>query len=268
VTTWHKGPMCGFDTETTGVNVEFDRIVTAAVALIRPDQPTDIRSYLLKVDIEIPAEATAVHGITTDDARTNGVPASEALDLIAADLALAVRGGAPIVGMNIAFDLTILDRELRRNGLPTLEDRLGGPVAPVVDVQIIDKAVDPYRRGKRRLPDLCATYSVRIDGAHDSAHDAIAAARVAWRLADRDPRIGGSTLADLHALQVQWRAEQTASFRRYLDRELEQKRVQASRAEPGSEAQAILEQEAAELIKRIDGLDDAWPCRPFPVVTG
>jgi hypothetical protein len=87
---------------------------------------------------------------------------------------------------------------------------------------------------------------------------------VAWRLADLHPRIGGSTLADLHASQVQWRAEQTASFRRYLDRELEQKRVQASRAEPGSEAQAILEQEAAELIERIDSLDDAWPCRPFP----
>ncbi len=242
---WHKGPMAGYDTETTGVDVEQDRIVTATVALIRPGEPTDVRSHLVKVDVDIPAEATAIHGITTEHAQANGRPAVDVLDVVAADLAFALLAKVPVVGMNIAFDLTILDRELRRNGLPTL------------------KAVDPYRRGKRRLPDLCATYGVRIDGAHDSAHDALAAARVAWRQAERHHHIRSADLFDLHEAQAQWRADQTASFRRYLMRELEQKSYDAEQFDEGSEGRCVLEQEADELMGRIADLDDAWPYRPY-----
>lgn len=259
--TWHHGPLAAFDSETSGLNVDEDRIVTATVALIRPGGPVDVRSHLIAVDVDIPEAASNIHGITTEKARADGKPAADVLEMIAADLVSALTAGIPIVGMNVPFDLTILDRELRRNGLSTLEDRLGGPIAPVVDVLVVDKAVDPYRRGKRNLTALCDTYRVRIDGAHDAAFDALAAARVAWRIAETYPAVGGSTLADLHASQVRWRAEQTESFARYLRRELEQQRHRAAGMEPGSEPHAVLVQEIAELERRIDGLDASWPMR-------
>jgi len=231
---WHLGPLCPFDVESTGVDVEQDRIVSATVAGIKPGNPTRIGSWLIAVDVDIPAGATEVHGITTEYARANGRPAAEVLDLITGELALAMHAGVPVVGMNLAYDFTILDRECRRHRLPTLEDRLGRPIAPVVDALVLDKQVS-HRRGKRRLENLCEHYAVRIDGAHNAEFDAMAAARVAYRIAQRHPHIAGMSLAELHAAQIVWRAEQQDSLRAYFDR-------------VGTEH---------------DGVDGSWPVRPF-----
>jgi DNA polymerase-3 subunit epsilon len=148
-----------------------------------------------------------------------------------------------VVGCNLAFDFTILDRELRRHRLPTLEERLGRPIGPALDVYVIDKHVDPYRPGKRTLTDLCKTYAVRIDGAHDATFDAMAAARIAYRIAQmtglsvddlcsvfrgrRKPtevamafeQLGRLSLTDLHLAQVEWRREQCDSLRKHFDAE-------------------------------------------------
>jgi DNA polymerase-3 subunit epsilon len=239
--TWHRGPLTPFDTETTGVDVEADVIVTATVANIRPAAQTSVQSWLIAVDHDIPEAATAVHGITTEHARANGKPAVEVLDLLAAELVQAMAAGVPVVGCNLAYDFTILDRELRRHRLPTLEDRLARPIGPVIDVFVVDKHVDPYRSGGRKLTDLCKTYSVRIDGAHDATFDAMAAARVAFRIAQmtalsvddlcevfrdrRRPtevatafeRLGRLSLAELHAGQVDWRREQCGNLRKHFD---------------------------------------------------
>lgn len=236
------GPIAAFDTETTGVDVENDRIVTATVAMLLPGEPwsVDSRSWLIDPGVDIPAEATAVHGISTERARDNGEQPPGALQEMAGRLARGLAARMPLVIMNAAYDLTLLDRELRRHNLPTLEERIGGPVTPVVDPYVIDKRVDPYRPGRRTLEALCAEYRVRIDGAHDSAFDALAGARVAYRLAQRagmqteelidlyrDRKsplevasefllLGAMSPAELHANQIQWRAEQQASLLQYL----------------------------------------------------
>ena len=49
---------------------------------------------------------------------------------------------------------------------------------PVLDPRVLDKHIDPYRRGGRKLTDLCAHYKVALDGAHSADADAIAACRV------------------------------------------------------------------------------------------
>ena len=51
--TWHDGPMVGFDTETTGVDVGADRVVTAAV--VRRDATgNQVRSWLIDPGVAIP----------------------------------------------------------------------------------------------------------------------------------------------------------------------------------------------------------------------
>jgi len=259
---WHTGPMVAADTETTGIAVETDRVVTAA--LIRIDGPTvEPLSWLINPGVDIPEAATAVHGITTERARADGKPPADCRDQVAGELALALTRGVPIVGMNVPYDLTLLDLDCRRHGVPTVEDRLDGrPLAPVIDVMVLDKAVDRYRRGGRKLTDLCAHYRVRIDGAHDSSHDALAAARVAWAIATRYPQIAAMDLADLHAAQVSWAAEQADSFRRYLMQKREQLRVQAGRT-TDSAARDLAEQDMATIDARIDSVDGAWPIRPY-----
>lgn len=79
-TPWFNGPLLGFDTETTGVDPRHDRLVTAAL-VFRPassDAPTrtqdTVSTWLANPGVEIPAGATAVHGITNEVAKTHGAP--------------------------------------------------------------------------------------------------------------------------------------------------------------------------------------------------
>lgn len=259
-------PMVAFDTETTGVNVECDRIVTAAVITLQPKvagQPWQVhtQTWLLDPGVDIPAEATAIHGITTEHAREHGTDPTIKLDFIATKLAgqLASRWTGdgpnpdydsptdwwPLVGFNLAYDLTMLDRELRRHRLLPLDMRLGRPVAPCIDPYVLDKQIDPYRRGSRKLTDLCRHYGVTLDTAHNAAADALAAARLAYRIAQLATRAGAGPVptiscpavdraaespfvlealtelatlgkTELHQAQVGWRAEQMASLADYF----------------------------------------------------
>ncbi|MFF9910654.1 3'-5' exonuclease [Streptomyces sp. NPDC013457] len=207
---WHLGRMCGFDLETTGVDAENDRIVTACVVQCGGGQPTVSANWLADPGIEIPDEAAKVHGITTDVARAKGRPASEVVAELLAALGQVVASGVPVVAMNARFDFTMLDREAARYGLAPL------PAGPVVDPFVIDKAIDRCRKGKRRLTDLCAHYEVPIGEAHTADADAIAACRVAWRQGARTPRLAAMSLTELHTAQVGWAAEQAASLQKYL----------------------------------------------------
>jgi DNA polymerase III epsilon subunit-like protein len=215
---WFEGRLAGFDLETTGVDVENDRIVTACVVQCGGNNPTQSATWLSDVDgVEIPEGAAKVHGITTDRARAEGRPAAEVVEQLVAALAECVLAGQPIVAMNASFDLTIVDREARRHGVQPLVDIVGGDLR-VVDPRVLDKKIDPYRRGGRKLEDLCRTYDVRLDGAHSADADAIAACRVAWRIACKEPRIGGASLEQLHGWQVEWARQQAESLADYFRR--------------------------------------------------
>ena len=146
---WHEGPLAGFDTETTGTDTETARIVTAAVIVHGPG-PVDAR-WLVNPGIEIPAEATAVHGISTETAQAQGLDPADALAEIAAHLEMVIGKGVPLVIYNAPYDLTVMDRETRRNGLEPFGDVLTRYDGLIVDPFVLDKHLDPYRKGKRTL---------------------------------------------------------------------------------------------------------------------
>lgn len=200
---WARGPLLGFDTETTGVDVAHDRVVTAALVRRERGVVTAERTWLLDPGVEIPAEAAAIHGITTAEARAHGGAPAPALDEIAALLARELAAGVPVVAYNAAFDLSLLDAELARHGLPTLRERLGRAVFPVVDPLVLDRWCDPDREGKRRLGDLCAHYGVTGEGAlHTARVDVVATLDVLDALLDRFPGVAGESLEVLHDVQV------------------------------------------------------------------
>ena len=217
MTPWHTGRMCAFDLETTGLDTETARIVTACVALVGGGQPAQRSTWLADPGIDIPAEASAVHGITTEQARAEGSPAVEVVKAITEVLAGAVAEGVPVVALNARYDLTTLDRECRRHGVLPLVDDVVAPQLRVIDPFVIDKALDPYRRGKRTLTALCEHYRVQLDGAHDAGADAVAAARVAWRQGQIS-RLAAMSLDELHEAQVGWAADQAASLAAYFQR--------------------------------------------------
>jgi DNA polymerase-3 subunit epsilon len=220
--TWHTEPLLGFDLETTGVNVETARIVTAATVDYKPGDTIDTlpdraRLWLANPGILIPAEATVVHGITTEDARTNGRPAAQVADEIADSLAAALSTGIPVVAMNGRYDFTVLDRELRRYSLPTLQQRLGSEVTPgpVIDPYILDKQADKYRKGSRKLEALAAHYGVTLADAHTADADAFAAVQVAVAIAEKYPELQVHP-QQLHVWQIRWAHMQAVGMQEHL----------------------------------------------------
>ncbi|MFD0269051.1 exonuclease domain-containing protein [Streptomyces sp. NPDC127106] len=217
--TWISGPLVAFDLETTGTDVETDRIVTAAVVRLEPDGAVSAeRTWLLDPGVAIPEQASAIHGISTGHAREHGVPAPSGVEEITQAVSAVLRAGTPLVVMNARYDLSLLDRECRRYGLRSIGERLGIEPSPVIDPLVIDKHVDRYRKGKRALHALCAHYGVSLEDAHDARADAVAAARVVRRMGEKHRPVGTMSLTDLHDLQVRAAAAQSASLQAYLRR--------------------------------------------------
>lgn len=203
-------PLAAFDLETTSADPLTARIVTASIINIGSDGPT-AEEWLLDPGITIPQPATDVHGITTAHAQEHGAPYPLGYAGIRDRLETLWAQDHAVAVMNAAFDLTIIDREGTRLGFPPLE------VGVVVDPFVVDRQLDKYRRGKRTLTALCEHYGLRQDDAHQATGDAIAAARLAWKLI-RHPTIQDLTPEDLMAAQAAWHRERQQDFIAYRQR--------------------------------------------------
>jgi DNA polymerase-3 subunit epsilon len=235
MTCWYEGPLAAFDTETTGVDVETDRIVSAAVVVqdaagTRPR----VSRWLVNPGVPVPAGATAVHGLTDEHLQLNGRWPAPVMLEIAETLAEQAAAGRPLVVMNAPFDLTILDRELRRHRASSLDRWLDSSPLLVLDPRVLDKHLDRYRKGRRTLTDLCEHYGVTLDGAHDAAADALAALDVVRAVGRRfATRLERLEPPELHSLQTVWHAAQARGLTAWF-------------ARSGSE----------------ESVDPAWPLRP------
>lgn len=215
---WHEGTMVGFDLETTGTDPLTARIVTAALVHHGADgsEGDGSRRWLVDPGMDIPEAAAAVHGITSEHARTHGMAAQQAVADIADELQSAWLQGHPIVIFNASYDLTLLNAELLRHGLPPLTGREGWAEVLVVDPLVIDRAVDRYRRGKRTLQEMARHYGVLAEDAHSADGDATATCRLARAIAAQYLEVGGAERLALHRQQGVWAAEWAVRFQAYL----------------------------------------------------
>jgi DNA polymerase III subunit epsilon len=197
--TWEDCPLRAIGVETTGGDEETARIVAIALVFVGDPEPRDNVSLLIDPGVPIPAEATARHGITTERVRSEGTAPAEALQTIQNRIDGLWGRDHPLIGFDIIRTLTLLDREMRRH--------LGSGLAvtgPVIDPHVIDLALD-RRNGPRSLAETCAYYRVRHGRLHDPVEGALAAARLAWKLARRYPdEVRRKRLPELHRQQIDW----------------------------------------------------------------
>lgn len=213
MTNWHD-ELGVFDLETTGIDIDSSRIVSAHVGVIdATGHVLSRKDWLVDPGVEIPEQATAVHGISTERVRAEGRNAPEAIGEIVSALRTIFAQGIPIVAYNAPYDFSLLNREALRYEIAPLS-----APSPIIDPLVIDKAVDKYRPGKRTLELTAAFYGVSLAEAHDAGADAIAAGRVAQAIARAHPGELSFAAAELHLLQVQWSQEQAEDFQAYMRR--------------------------------------------------
>jgi DNA polymerase-3 subunit epsilon len=153
-------PLAVFDLETTGTNVATDRIIEISVVRILPDQSHQVLNQRINPEMPIPAESTAIHGITDIDISDQPTFRSFAPTLF------EFIGDADLSGYNaIKFDIPLLVEEFLRAGTDfSLMGR------HVVDVQNIFHKMEP-----RTLKAAYRFYCGKdLEMAHSAEADAMA----------------------------------------------------------------------------------------------
>lgn len=214
---WTQTTLLGFDTETTGVSPVHSRIAT--ISLITRDKQTGDTSqyWVINPGVPMPSAASSVNGLTNQYLQENGLEPRPVLDQVATQLEESLRQGIPVVGFNVSFDLEILRGELKRHHLPTLEERLGSKIAPIIDPLVLDRHLDRYRKGKRQLALVCAAYGMAPrEDFHHAAADVEATLDLLGLMAQKYPQIASLTAGQLHELQVEAHAQWARNFNEFM----------------------------------------------------
>ena len=105
-------PIVFFDLETTGVQVATDRIVEIAILKVFPNGNKESKTWLVNPTIPIPAETTAIHGIS--DEKVVNEPAFKEL---APEISELIHN-CNLAGYNSnKFDIPLLAEEFLRAGI-------------------------------------------------------------------------------------------------------------------------------------------------------
>ena len=182
-----KNPIIFLDLETTGVDVSRDRIVEISLVKILPGGDREVKTRRVNPEMPIPAEATAIHGITDDDVKD--APPFRAL---ARSLASYMEG-CDLGGFNSnRFDIPMLVEEFLRAGVDVDFKR-----RKFVDVQNIF-----HQKERRTLEAAYKFYCDReLEGAHSAEADVMATYEVLEAQLDRYPDLQNDVafLADFSA---------------------------------------------------------------------
>ena len=149
-----KNPIVFFDLETTGTNINSDRIVEICYLKVYPNGNEESKTLRINPEMLIPAESSAVHGIY--DADVADCPTfKEVAKSIANDIE-----GCDLAGFNSnRFDIPVLAEEFLRAGVDIdLNKR------KFVDVQTI------FHKMEQRT--LAAAYKFYCDKSLENAHTA------------------------------------------------------------------------------------------------
>ena len=159
-----KNPLVFFDLETTGTNINTDRIVEICYLKVYPNGNEEAKTLRINPEMHIPEASTAIHGIHDED-----VADCPTFKEVAKNIARDIEG-ADIAGFNSnRFDVPVLVEEFLRAGIDIdLTKR------KFVDVQVI------YHKLEQRT--LSAAYKFYCGKNLEDAHTAEADTRATYEV--------------------------------------------------------------------------------------
>ena len=171
-------PIVFFDLETTGINIGTDKIVEISILKIFPNGNKESKTWLVNPEIEIPKEASDIHGITNEQVVTE--PTFKEL----APKVSEMINDCDLAGFNSnRFDIPLLAEELMRAGIDfNMNNR------KAIDVQVI------FHKKEQRT--LSAGYQFycgkELEGAHGAEADTNATFEILLAQLDKYEDIGTS----------------------------------------------------------------------------
>ena len=173
----HK-PICFFDLETTGIQVSKDRIVEISILKIFPNGNKESKTWLVNPEMKIPAETTAIHGIS--DEKVANEPTFKEL----APVVYQMIKDSDLAGFNSdRFDIPLLAEEMLR---AEIDFEMKNTVT--VDVQTIF-----HKKEQRTLSAGYKFYCDKdLDGAHSAAVDTNATYEILLAQLERYPDLGNN----------------------------------------------------------------------------
>ncbi|MFC0185445.1 DNA polymerase-3 subunit epsilon [Pseudarcicella hirudinis] len=159
-----KKPLAFFDLETTGINVQRDRIVEICIAKANIDGTVSVKTRRVNPGIPIPLESSLIHGIYDADVKDE-----PSFKQIAKSLAQFIEG-CDLAGFNSnRFDVPMLVEEFLRNDVEfDMKNRR------LIDAQRIFHLMEP-----RNLTAAYKFYCGKVlEGAHGAEADTLATLEV------------------------------------------------------------------------------------------
>lgn len=159
-----KNPVVFFDLETTGTNINSDRIVEICYLKVYPNGNEESKTLRINPEMHIPEESSNIHGIYDEDV-ANCPTFKEVAKNIARDIE-----GADLAGFNSnRFDIPVLAEEFLRADVDIDMSK-----RKFIDVQVI------FHKMEQRT--LSAAYKFYCDKNLDDAHTAEADTRATYEV--------------------------------------------------------------------------------------
>lgn len=216
-----------WDVESTGVDVNNDRILTCFIRAKDGDKVVFERNWVIDPGVEVPVEAAEVHGMSTEWIREHGrKDVAEAIKEIAHELELYSGNGYVVVGYNSSFDLAMLNAESERHcdgeGLDLNRARYIDPI-------IFSRRFDKYRKGGHKLVDIARAHGFPVDESlsHEAEYDVRMTEflvpkmlNLAWKKMPRE-RAGltpDEFVTKLQVWQAEWKSEWASGLTQYFEK--------------------------------------------------
>lgn len=160
------------DCEATGLDLEKDQIIEVAAVVFTLDKEIEIYDSLVDPKMKIPEESIKIHNIVQE--MVEGQPlVQEVLPKI-----LKMIGRHIIVGHGIGFDIHLINRDAKKNGLPsTIRNN------PFFDTLRLARLYGDSPQNS--LQNLREHFNINNEGAHRALNDVIVNIEVFRRLVEK-----------------------------------------------------------------------------------
>src|SRR6187402_2056077 len=218
-------PICFFDLETTGIDIGKDRIVEISVLKVFPNGNKESKTWLVNPTIPIPAESTAIHGISNEKVAnepTFNERGSKVYNMIK---------DSDLAGFNSdRFDIPLLAEELLRAGVDfDMKSRVS------VDVQTIF-----HKMEERTLSAALKFYCGKsLENAHSAEADTMATYEILKAQLERYPELEN----DMKSLSEFTTRKKCADFAGFINFDKDDEEIFTFGKHKGAKVEKILETE-------------------------